>query len=218
MYRNRKGEDIMQLNERQEKIVEIVKASGPITGEKVAEQLNLTRASLRPDLAFLTQIGLLDARPRVGYYYKGDQNPFGIMERMTDLTVGMHQSAPVMVMESTSVYDAIVSMFVNDVGTLFVVNEAQELEGISSRKDMLKIAIGKADINQLPIGVIMTRMPNIVVAYEDESLWEVAERMITHQIDGMPVVRQNENGNLKVVGRITKTNIAKAFVALGKQQ
>ena len=208
----------MQLNERQEKIVEIVKNHGPITGEKVAEQLNLTRASLRPDLAFLTQIGLLDARPRVGYYYKGEQNPFGLMERMTDLTVGMYQSAPVTVTESTSVYDAIVSMFVNDVGTLFVVNENQELEGISSRKDMLKIAIGKADINQLPIGVIMTRMPNIVVAYENESLWEVAERMITHQIDGMPVVRQMENGALKVEGRITKTNITKAFVALGKEQ
>ncbi len=208
----------MQLNERQEKIVEIVKAHGPITGEKVAEQLNLTRASLRPDLAFLTQIGLLDARPRVGYYYKGEQNPFGLMERMTDLTVGANQSVPVTVTENTSVYDAIVSMFVNDVGTLFVVNDQQELEGISSRKDMLKIAIGKADISQLPIGVIMTRMPNIVVAYEDESLWEVAERMIAHQIDGMPVVRQNENGKLKVVGRITKTNVTKAFVALGQQQ
>ena len=213
----REGGGCMQLNERQEKIVEIVKNHGPITGEKVAEQLNLTRASLRPDLAFLTQIGLLDARPRVGYYYKGEQNPFGLMERMTDLTVGMYQSAPVTVTETTSVYDAIVSMFVNDVGTLFVVNENQELEGISSRKDMLKIAIGKADINQLPIGVIMTRMPNIVVAYEDESLWDVAERMIAHQIDGMPVVRQNNQDKLEVVGRITKTNITKAFVALGKQ-
>ncbi len=208
----------MQLNERQEKIVAIVKENGPITGEKVAEQLNLTRASLRPDLAFLTQIGLLDARPRVGYYYKGAENPFSLMERMTDLTVGNYQSAPVTVTESTSVYDGIVSMFVNDVGTLFVVNENQELEGISSRKDMLKSAIGKADINQLPIGVIMTRMPNILVAYEHESLWEVAERMIAHQIDGMPVVRETDNGKLKVVGRVTKTNIVKAFVALGKQE
>jgi CBS domain-containing protein len=83
---------------------------------------------------------------------------------------------------------------------------------------MLKIAIGKADINQLPIGVIMTRMPNIVVAYEDESLWDVAKRMIEHQIDGMPVVRKNENGRLKVVGRVTKTNVTKAFVALGNQE
>ncbi len=208
----------MQLNERQEKIVEIVKEHGPITGEKVAEMLNLTRASLRPDLAFLTQIGLLEARPRVGYYYKSEPNLFSLQERMSELKVADHQSAPVMVAESTSVYDGIVKMFVEDVGTLFVVNDQQELEGISSRKDMLKIAIGKADINQLPIGVIMTRMPNIVVAYEQESLWEVAKRMIQHQIDGMPVVRKTETGRLKVVGRVTKTNVTKAFVALGEEK
>lgn len=207
----------MQLNERQEKIVEIVKEQGPITGEKVAEILNLTRASLRPDLAFLTQIGLLEARPRVGYYYKGEQNPFSLYEQMNELKVADYQSVPVTVDESTSVYNGIVTMFVEDVGTLFVVNDQQELEGISSRKDMLKIAIGKADINQLPIGVIMTRMPNIVVAYEEESLWEVAKRMIEHQIDGMPVVQKTEKGRLKVVGRVTKTNVAKAFVALGNQ-
>ena len=109
---------------------------------------------------------------------------------MNELKVADYQSAPVTVDESTSVYNGIVTMFVEDVGTLFVVNDQQELEGISSRKDMLKIAIGKADINQLPIGVIMTRMPNIVVAYEEESLWDVANRMIQHQIDGMPVVRK----------------------------
>ena len=68
----------MQLNGRQQRIVEIVKECGPITGERVASKLHLTRASLRPDLAFLTQIGLLEARPRVGYYYKGDQNPFSV--------------------------------------------------------------------------------------------------------------------------------------------
>ncbi|MBR4945359.1 MAG: helix-turn-helix transcriptional regulator [Peptococcaceae bacterium] len=208
----------MQLNERQEKIVEIVKKEGPITGEKVADMLNLTRASLRPDLAFLTQIGLLEARPRVGYYYKGEQNPFSLYERLNTLKVADYQSAPVTVDESTSVYNGIVTMFVEDVGTLFIVNDKQELEGISSRKDMLKIAIGKADINQLPIGVIMTRMPNIVVAYEDESLWDVAKRMIERQIDGMPVVQKTENGRLKVVGRVTKTNVTKAFVALGKQE
>lgn len=210
--------ETIQLNERQGKIVEIVKEYGPITGERVAEKLNLTRASLRPDLAFLTQIGLLEARPRVGYYYKGDQNPFSVYERMSELRVAGHQSTAVVVDESTSVYDAIVSMFVDDVGTIFVVNDQQELEGISSRKDMLKIAIGKADINQLPIGVIMTRMPNIVVAYEDESLWDVARRMIEHQIDGMPVVEKNPNGRLKVIGRITKTNITRAFVNLGAQE
>jgi DNA-binding FadR family transcriptional regulator len=48
-----------------------VKKEGPITGEQIAEKLNLTRATLRPDLAILTMAGLLDARPRVGYFYSG---------------------------------------------------------------------------------------------------------------------------------------------------
>src|SRR5699024_7769694 len=63
--------ETMDLSERQEKIIEIVKENGPITGEKIAEQLHLSRATLRPDLAILTMAGFLDARPRVGYFYTG---------------------------------------------------------------------------------------------------------------------------------------------------
>ena len=51
--------------------MQIVKENGPITGEHIAEQLNLTRATLRPDLSILTMAGFLDARPRVGYFYTG---------------------------------------------------------------------------------------------------------------------------------------------------
>jgi len=61
----------LELTRRQETILEIVKKSGPITGEQIAEKLSLTRATLRPDLAILTMSGLLEARPRVGYYYSG---------------------------------------------------------------------------------------------------------------------------------------------------
>ena len=47
----------MELNERQEKILNIVKQHGPITGSNIAAQLSLTRATLRPDLAILTMSG-----------------------------------------------------------------------------------------------------------------------------------------------------------------
>lgn len=63
--------DIINLTSRQERIIQIVKDDGPITGENIAEQLNLTRATLRPDLAILTMSGILDARPRVGYFFSG---------------------------------------------------------------------------------------------------------------------------------------------------
>lgn len=61
----------IELNKRQEHILQIVKDQGPITGEHIADKLNLTRATLRPDLAILTMAGYLEARPRVGYFYTG---------------------------------------------------------------------------------------------------------------------------------------------------
>ncbi len=52
------GGENVELSERQEKIIEIVKENEPITGEKIAEHLDLSRATLRPDLAILTMAGL----------------------------------------------------------------------------------------------------------------------------------------------------------------
>ena len=62
---------IIQLNERQLKIIDIVKENEPITSESIASSLNVTRATLRSDLAILTMTGILDARPKVGYFYSG---------------------------------------------------------------------------------------------------------------------------------------------------
>lgn len=61
----------MELSERQKTIVEIVKANEPISGDKIAESLGLTKPTLRSDLAVLTMTGVLDARPKVGYIYSG---------------------------------------------------------------------------------------------------------------------------------------------------
>lgn len=59
----------ISLSNRQKRIAEIVRQDGPITGEHIAERLNVTRAALRSDLAILVMGGILDARPKVGYYF-----------------------------------------------------------------------------------------------------------------------------------------------------
>ena len=59
----------MKLTPRQEEIVKLVKEGEPVTSETLATKLGVTRAALRPDLAILTMIGILDARPKVGYVY-----------------------------------------------------------------------------------------------------------------------------------------------------
>jgi len=208
------GVSHIQLTQRQEDILNIVKQEGPITGESIAVQLNLTRASLRPDLAFLTQVGLLGARPRVGYYFKGEENNYDVYHKMIDLKVSDYQNVPVIVNENTSVYETIVSMFVNDVGTIYIVNNDYELAGVVSRKDMLKMAIGQANINELPVRIVMTRMPNIIMVQPNDSLWQAAKKMIEHEVDSLPVVVIKENGNYEPVGRLTKTSITHAFMDL----
>jgi len=203
----------MELNKRQERILEIVKERGPITGEHIADELNLTRATLRPDLAILTMSGFLDARPRVGYFYTGKSGTQLVSESLKSLFVRNFQSIPVVVNESTSVYDAIVTMFLEDVGTLFVIDKDNLLVGVLSRKDLLRASIGKQDLNTIPVNIIMTRMPNIAVCQKDDLIIDVAKRLIEKEIDAMPVVKEVDGG-FEVIGRITKTNLTRAFLTL----
>lgn len=207
----------IELNKRQETILQIVKEKGPITGENIAEQLNLTRATLRPDLAILTMAGYLDARPRVGYFYTGKSGAQLLTENLQKLFVKDFQSIPVVVSESASVYDAICTMFLEDVGTMFVVDQSAILVGVLSRKDLLRASLGKQDLTNIPVNIIMTRMPNITMCKKEDLLIEVAQKLIEKQIDALPIVRETEKG-YEVIGRITKTNITKAFLSLAKDQ
>ncbi|WP_185907814.1 helix-turn-helix transcriptional regulator [Psychrobacillus soli] len=203
----------IELNKRQNEILDIVKGNGPITGEQIAERLKLTRSTLRPDLAILTMAGFLDARPRVGYFYSGKKTSQAISDNIAQMIVKDFQSIPVVVEESMTVYDAICHMFLEDVGSLFVVDKQSLLSGVLSRKDFLRTSIGNQDLNKLPVHMIMTRMPNITYCTKEDTIIEVANKLMSRQIDSLPVVKKRKDG-LEVVGRITKTNITRAFLSL----
>ncbi|WP_163526388.1 helix-turn-helix transcriptional regulator [Halobacillus ihumii] len=207
----------MDLSNRQEQIIQIVKDNGPITGENIADQLSLTRATLRPDLAILTMAGFLDARPRVGYFFTGKTGSELLTEKLKKFKVHEYQGLPIVVEEDVSVYDAICTMFLEDVGTLFVTKEQSLLVGVLSRKDLLRASIGNQDLTSIPVHIIMTRMPNISICEKDDLLLDAAQKLIEKQIDGLPVVKPNDHG-LEVVGRLTKTSITKALVELARDQ
>lgn len=203
----------VELSERQEKIIRIVKTDGPITGEKIAAQLDLTRATLRPDLAILTMSGFLDARPRVGYFFTGKTGSELLTEKIRKFKIQDYHSVPIVIKEDASVYDAISTMFLEDVGTLFVVDTKACLTGVVSRKDLLRASIGNQDLMSVPVHIIMTRMPNITVCKREDLLIDAASKLIHKQIDGLPVVKETKYG-LEVVGRITKTTMTKVLVEL----
>lgn len=208
----------IELNERQERILEIVKNNEPITGEKIAEQLQVTRAALRPDLAVLTMSGFLDAKPRVGYTFKANGAQNKIKRIFNQYRVKDIMSMAVVVKEKCSSYDAIVTLFLEDTGTIFVVDDDNYLVGLVSRKDLLMTAIGKGVIHDIPVSVIMTRMPNIITAESEDTVVEAVKKIVEHEVDSLPVVKQIKNTAgeecMEVVGRITKTNVARLFLDL----
>ncbi len=209
----------MGLTPRQEKIAEMVKTLGPITGEQIAERLNVTRAALRPDLAILVMSGMVEARPKVGYYYTGKNALSLFTEQISRIKVQDVQSVPVVVTVGTSAYDAVVTMFLEDVGSVFVVEPGGILAGVVSRKDALKVAMGGSDLHKMPVKVLMTPVPKIIVTSPDESVLMAAKKIIENEVDSLPVVSPVSQGGNKaqeVVGRLTKTNIARLFVELGE--
>lgn len=206
----------IQLSERQEKIIDIVKASQPITSEEIAKKLKFTRATIRPDLAILTMSGILDARPKVGYFYSGKEAFSFFSEQIKSMSVSDIKSVPIIVDEQTTVYDAIVTLFLEDVGSVYVTSDGL-LTGVVSRKDFLKNAIGGMDLNKIPLGVIMSRMPNIITLSAEESVLDAATKIIEHQVDSLPIVEEiklNNKSGYKIIGRVSKTNIVRVFVDL----
>lgn len=209
----------MSLSNRQKQIAEIVRHDGPITGEKIAERLNVTRAALRSDLAILVMGGILDARPKVGYYYTGKNTLGMLMEEISAIMVQDLESAPVAISQDKSAYEAVVTMFLEDVGSVYVLDEDGLLSGVVSRKDLLKAAINNRDLREIPVVMVMTPLSKLIICEEEESAARAARRLIDNEIDSLPVVRPANNGkqrSYELIGRLTKTGFTHLLVDLAE--
>ena len=156
--------------------------------------------------------GILDARPKVGYFYAGINKLNLIGNDIKNKRVEDIMSVPVIAKKDESLYEVIVNMFLSDVGSIYIVDDEENLCGIVSRKDLLKATIGGADINKMPIGMIMTRTPNIITVEKEDNVVLVAKKIIEHEIDSIPVVESIDGNKCKVLGKISKTNITRLFL------
>ena len=208
----------INLSERQKKIIEIVKDNSPISSKEIAKKLDLTRGALRSDLSVLTMSNILEAKPKVGYFYAGNDVNLKDLDDLYNKKVSEIKSVPNIINEEdSSIYDAVITLFLENVDSLFVVDNNEFLSGLVSRKDLLKIAIGETDLENLPVSMAMTRMPHIVTIKEEKTIFEAAQKIADYEIDVLPVIEEVENdstrsSDFKVIGKINKTNINRAFV------
>lgn len=210
---------MIELTTRQLQIIEIVKKRAPITGDQIAESLGLSRPTIRGDLSILVMLEYVDAKPKVGYFpgtkAAARHNSRGLLQ---DTKVSDIQSIPVIIRENTTIQDAVVTLFLQDVGTLIICSSDGKLTGVASRKDFLKVTLGNPGAVTMPVSMVMTRQPKVVTVSPDDTVLDAAQRMIVHEVDSLPVVvsgsREGSDAGLDVVGRLTKTSIVKLLLEL----
>lgn len=208
-HKRKRGRNI-QLSSRQLELIELVKKHSPVTGEQLAEYLGVSRPTLRSDLSLLVMLGMLDAKPKVGYFlgntFRASNEP---LQRFHNMKVREVQGVPVNIPDTLSVHDAVITLFMENADTLLVVNEEKRFAGIVTPKDLLKITLGNAGAATIPVSMVMTRYPNIVTLVPDDTVMDAIRKMSQHQVDCLPVIHPpDETGqNPLVAGWVSKSNI-----------
>lgn len=200
----------IQLTSRQLELLELVERHAPITGEQLAEFLSVSRPTLRSDLSLLVMLGLLNAKPKVGYFlgnsYRSSNEP---LQQFNTMKVREVQGVPVNIPDSLSVHDAVITLFTENADTLLIVNDQKRFVGIVTPKDLLKITLGNAGAASIPVSMVMTRYPNIVTLMPDDSMMDAIRKMALHQVDCLPVIvpREDQGADPEVTGWVSKSNI-----------
>lgn len=203
----------MELSPRQQQILDIVKAQQPLSGEKIAEELGISRATLRSDLSFLTLAGILQAAPKIGYTYTGSQiEPF-LFDETFHTGISELMVPPLLIEQSTPIREAITNLFMYNVRAIFIVDEQKMLIGTLNQKDLLRGSLTTSN-DQTPVAVCMTRLANVVTVTPEMNILEVAQLMIQHDTEALAVVDQKNSR--KIIGKITKSRILAYIVEQAK--
>ena len=202
----------MNLSQRQKLIVELVKKYEPITSDEIAEKLSLGKSTLRNDLTVLGMLEVLEAKPNVGYYYNYNFSPSNNSDILKNKYVKEVMGVAVTAKSTESYAEVLSKLFIYDVGTIFIINDNNNLVGVTSRKDMLKLSRNR-EAEKLPIALAMTRVPNIITIEENDLVSGALRKIILHEIDCLPVVRDS-NGGKEIVGKISKTTFIKLLLEI----
>jgi CBS domain-containing protein len=89
----------------------------------------------------------------------------------------------------------------------YLVLEGQRLEGIVSIKDLGRVSKGLWEVKT--INDVMTRA--VIIAYPDDKLHDVLERMILHSYQKIPIISKEDPGTF--LGVVTRRDVLKHFLA-----
>lgn len=205
------GANLLKLTDRQNQIIEIVKRKNPITSKQIAAELGLSMPTIRSDLRLLTAFGILEAKPKVGYAFNESPSKALSYAKLYAEPIENILQHPTEIRENATLTEAVNTLFIEDVGSLYVIGNNQELVGLISRKDLLRATLNNTNASLTLASTVMTRMPNIFTVTPDMSVIETGRLLLERKVDSLPVVDKHDP--TKVVGKITKNRIFQHFIS-----
>ncbi len=108
-----------------------------------------------------------------------------------------------------TLFDVVKLMSVHSVGCIVVVDEDDELIGIISERDIVRV-LGRSGAGSLekPVSFCMTK--DVVSCLEADTIEQLMEEMTTHRFRHMPVVERGRLNGLVSIGDVVKMRIAEA--------
>ncbi|MFB6123877.1 MAG: CBS domain-containing protein [Haloferacaceae archaeon] len=121
---------------------------------------------------------------------------------MEDVFVARLMSATLYtVSPDTLVEEAAQEMLENGVGSVVVVNEAGDLEGILTTTDFVRIVAERKPKDRTPVSKYMST--DVVTVSAQDDAREAADVMISHGFHHLPVVDETEG----LIGMVTTTDL-----------
>lgn len=121
---------------------------------------------------------------------------------MDDVFAGSLMSSPVhTVTADTSLRDAGELMLDNNIGSVVIVDGDGQLEGIVTATEFIRIIADGDPDPDATVGTVMTT--ELITTTADESIQTVADLMINHGFQHLPIIEDGE-----VIGLISSTDMA----------
>lgn len=106
----------------------------------------------------------------------------------------------------TLVEDAANLMLDNEIGSVVVVDEANQPVGILTTTDFVRIVAERKPKDETPVSAYMSE--NLLTGAAQDSIRDVADRLVTYGIHHLPIVDETEG----LIGMVTTTDLA-AYLA-----
>jgi CBS domain-containing protein len=113
------------------------------------------------------------------------------------MTTDLHTVSP-----DTLVEDAANEMLEHDIGSVVVVDEGNQVEGILTTTDFVRIVAERRPKDETPVSAYMSE--NVLTGSAQDSIREVADRLVTYGIHHLPIVDETEG----LIGMVTTTDLA----------